>query len=111
MIWIETKVLNLLTKISEQTQIIGKNNQELCRLTNDNLHLKSRLTKLEEKVSPKGDATIQIYRNNKVTHIILQKNNQFIESEVIELKATKPNDTRRISPPPPPPPPSFLKET
>ncbi len=50
----ETKVLNLLTKISEQTQIIDKNNQELCRLTNDNLHLKSRLTQLEEKVSPKG---------------------------------------------------------
>ena len=95
----ETKVLNLLTKISEQTQIIDKNNQELCRLTNDNLHLKSRLTQLEEKVSPKGDATIQINRNNKVTHIIPQKNNQFIESEVIELKATKPNDTRRISPP------------
>ena len=43
-------------------------------------------------------------RNNKVTHIIPQKNNQFIESEVIELKATKPNDTRRISPLPPPPP-------
>ncbi len=96
----ETKVLNLLTKKSEQTQIIDKNNQELCRLTNDNLHLKSRLTQLEEKVSPKG--------NNKVTHIIPQENNQFIESEVIELKATKPNDTRRISPPPPP---SSLRET
>ncbi len=36
----ETKVLNLLTKIFEQTQIIDKNNQELCRLTNDNLHYK-----------------------------------------------------------------------
>ena len=70
----ETKVLNLLNKnISEQTQIIDKNNQELCRLTNDNLHLKSRLTPLEEKVSPKGDATIQINRNDKVTHIIPQK--------------------------------------
>jgi hypothetical protein len=69
----ETKVLNLVTKISEQTQIIDKNNQELCRLTNDNLHLKSRLTQLEEKVSPKGDATIQINRNDKVTHIIPQR--------------------------------------
>ncbi len=65
------------------------------------MHLKSRLTQLDEKVSPKGDATIQIDRNNKVTHIIPQKNNQFIESEVIELKATKPNDTRRIFPPHP----------
>ncbi len=97
----ETKVLNLVTKISEQTQIIDKNNQELCRLTNDNLHLKSRLTQLEKKVFPKGDTTIQINCNNKVTHIIPQKNNQFIESEVIELKATKPNDTQRISPPHP----------
>ena len=66
----ESKVLILLTKISEQTQIINKNNKELCKLTKDNLHLKSRLTQLEEKLSPKGNATIPINPDNNVIYLL-----------------------------------------
>ena len=38
-----------MTKIAEQTKIIENNNhEELCKLSNENLHLKSRLSDLEK---------------------------------------------------------------
>ena len=40
----ESKVAALLTKIAEQSRIIDKNNQELCKLTEANFHLNSRLS-------------------------------------------------------------------
>ena len=46
---IESKVTALMTKIAEQTKIIENNNhEELCKLSNENLHLKSRLSDLEK---------------------------------------------------------------
>ena len=103
----ETKVLNLLTKTSEQTQIIDKNHQELCRLTKNNLHLKSRLTQLEEKVSPpktlplfKFTATIKspIQFHKKITNLLNLK--------LLNLKPLNPM-IHGVSPPPP----SSLRET
>jgi hypothetical protein len=35
---------------SEQSQIIYKSEQNVCKLTNENLHLKSRVNELEIKV-------------------------------------------------------------
>jgi hypothetical protein len=87
----ESKVLILLTKISEQTQIINKNNQELSKLTKDNLHLKSRLTQLEKKLSPKGtNATIPINPDNNVIYITPQTNPHFTEPEVTKSIVTQP---------------------
>jgi hypothetical protein len=95
----ESKVLILLTKISEQTQIINKNNQELCKLTKDNLHLKSRLTQLEKKLSPKGNATIPINPDNNVIYITPQTNPQFTEPEVTKSIVTQPDVTLGSFPP------------
>ena len=46
---IESTVTLLVNKISNQTQIIDQNKQDICNLTNDNLHLKSRVADLESK--------------------------------------------------------------
>ena len=63
----ESKVAALLTKIAEQSQIIDKNNQELYKLTEENLHLNSRPSDLE---------TVLIHPDNNVTHTDLQTNFQ-----------------------------------
>jgi hypothetical protein len=55
---IESTVTALKAKLSEQTQIIAENKQELCKLASDNLHLRTRLAELEEKVYPKDKSTI-----------------------------------------------------
>ena len=81
----ESKVAALLTKIPGQSQIIDKNNQELCKLTEDNLHLKSRLSDLEEKVFPKGESSILIHPDNNVTHIGLQTNFQSTNSSEMDI--------------------------
>ena len=81
----ESKVADLLTKIAEQSQIIDKNNQELCKLTEDNLHLKSRLSDLEEKVFPKGESTVLIHIDNNVTHTDLQTNFQSTNSSEMDI--------------------------
>ena len=47
---IESGVLLLKAELSEQTQIINACKQDICKLTNENLILKSRLRELEEKV-------------------------------------------------------------
>ena len=47
---IESGVLLLKAELSEQTQIINACKQDICKLTNENLILKSRLSELEEKV-------------------------------------------------------------
>ena len=81
----ESKVAALLTKIEEQSQIIDKNNQELCKLTEDNLHLKSRLSDLEEKVFPQGESTVLIHPVNNVTHTGVQTNFQSTNSSEIDI--------------------------
>ena len=55
---IESQIEKLLTKVSEQNYIINTNKQELCRLGNENLNLKSRITDLEEKMMIKDSASI-----------------------------------------------------
>ena len=44
-------MLGLLTKLSEQEKIITSSKQQLCKLRAENLNLKSRISKLEEKLS------------------------------------------------------------
>ena len=41
----------MLTKLSEQEKIITSSKQQLCKLRGENLNLKSRISKLEEKLS------------------------------------------------------------
>jgi hypothetical protein len=52
---IESTVTALKAKLSEQTHIIAESKQELCKLASDNLHLRTHLAELEEKVSPKAN--------------------------------------------------------
>ena len=47
---IESDIAVLINNLSEQTQIINKNKQDICELSDENLNLKSRLTELEVKV-------------------------------------------------------------
>ena len=47
---IESGILLLKAELSEQTQIINACKQDICKLTNENLTSKSRLSELEEKV-------------------------------------------------------------
>ena len=77
---IESKVAALLAKIEDQSYIIDKNNQELCKLTKDNLHLKSRLSDLEEKVFPKSESTVLISPDINATHSNSQINLQTTNS-------------------------------
>ena len=44
-------MLGLLNKLSEQGKIITSSKQQLCKLRGENLNLKSRISKLEEKLS------------------------------------------------------------
>lgn len=55
---IETEFVTLNAKILEQTQTIYKIEQNLNSLTNENLHLKSRIDKLENKLCHKITPTI-----------------------------------------------------
>ena len=75
-----------MTKIAEQSQIIDKNNQKLCKLAEDILHLKSRLSHLEEKVFPKGESTVLIHLDNNVTHTDLQTNFQSTNSSEMNIR-------------------------
>jgi hypothetical protein len=43
-------MVNLLENLSEQVKIINTSKQDLCRLTRENLTLKSRISELEGKV-------------------------------------------------------------
>ena len=43
---VESTVAALKAQLLEQTEIIAKSKQELCKLASENLHLKSRLAKL-----------------------------------------------------------------
>ena len=44
-------MLGLLTKLSEKEKIVTSSEQQLCKLRKENLNLKSRISKLEEKLS------------------------------------------------------------
>ena len=43
---IESEMVNLLEKLSEQVKIINTSKQDLCRLNRENLTLKSRISEL-----------------------------------------------------------------
>ena len=47
---IESEMVNLLEKLSEQVKIINTSKQDLCRLNRENLTLKSRISEREGKV-------------------------------------------------------------
>jgi hypothetical protein len=53
---IELEIEVLITKLSDQTQIINESKQEICKLVSENLNLKSRLAELEEKVFPRNQS-------------------------------------------------------
>ena len=55
------------------------------QITEDNLHLKSRLSDLEEKVFPKGESTVLIHPDNNVTHTDLQTNFQSTDSSEMDI--------------------------
>jgi hypothetical protein len=57
---IESQVAALIAKFSEQIENIHNSKQELCKLTNVNLNLKSRLAILEEKVFSENKSTLPV---------------------------------------------------
>ena len=69
---------SLINKITEQTQIIDENKEEICKLTDVNLHLESRVAKLEEKIFPKDESIILINpsENINITHNKLENKSQ-----------------------------------
>ena len=60
------EVATLKTKLCEQSQIIYESKQKSCNLSNENLHLKSRINDLETEVFLKNKVTIpsDLTRNN-----------------------------------------------
>ena len=79
----ESRVATLLAKIAEQNQIIDKNFAN-CLMT-IYLHLKSRLSVLEEKVFSKGESTVPINPDNNISHTILHTNLQPTISNEINI--------------------------
>jgi hypothetical protein len=47
---IESYIVVLINNLSEQTQIVNKSKQDICKLSDENLNLKSQLAELEVKV-------------------------------------------------------------
>ena len=76
----DAKLADLATKLTYQIEIADKCKQDVCKLTNENLNLKSRLAKLEEKVSggnksisSQGPAkSIEIINNSKKHYLPIQ---------------------------------------
>ena len=56
----EIEFAALRAKLSEQNDIIYNSEQKLCKLINENLHLKSRIDDLEKEVSLKDKPAVQI---------------------------------------------------
>ena len=87
---IESTVTLLVNKISQQSQIIDQNKQEICKLRNDNLHLKSRVADLELKIFPKKDESIILINsseNTNITHNLLENTSQpVVSTELSKLK-------------------------
>lgn len=52
-----------MDKLLEQNRDSNENKQNLCKLTNENLNLKSRLDELEEKILPKDQPSLMIKRS------------------------------------------------
>jgi hypothetical protein len=48
---VEYEISNLLAKLTKQDETINTNKQEICKLREQNLHLKSRISKLEGKMA------------------------------------------------------------
>ena len=76
----DAEIADLATKLIYQIEIADKCKQDVCTLTNENLNLKSRLAKLEEKVSAgnksissQGPAkSIEIINNSKKYYLPIQ---------------------------------------
>ena len=87
---IESTVTLLVNKISQQSQIIDQNKQEICKLRNDNLHLKSRVADLELKIFPKKDESIILINSSEninITHNLLENTSQpVVSTELSKLK-------------------------
>ena len=89
----EAKLADLATKLVHQIEIASKCKQDVCKLINENLNLKSRLTKLEEKVSGGNKAisslgpakSIEIINNSKKHNLPIQN--------VDSSKVNYPNNT------------------
>ena len=54
----------LKDKLSELNHVIYKNEQNICKLTNENIHLKSRVNELEKKLLSKDKSSIATAVNN-----------------------------------------------
>jgi hypothetical protein len=48
---VEYEILNLLAKVTKQDESINTNKQDICKLREENLHLKSRISKSEGKMA------------------------------------------------------------
>ena len=87
---IESTVALLANKISQQSQIIDQNKQEICKLKNDNLLLKSCVADLELKIFPKKDESIILIntsKNTNITHNSLENTSQpVVSTELNKLK-------------------------
>ena len=57
---IEIELAALKEKIIEQGQIIYKNEQNICKLSNENMHLKSRIDELERRVASQDKSSIAL---------------------------------------------------
>ena len=68
----ESKVEALIFELSEQRETIDRCKQDICKLTSENLNLKSRLAELEEKVFPKNNN--DVIKNAKTNDVISSTN-------------------------------------
>ena len=87
---LESTVSHLVNKISQQTQIIDQNKQKICKLANDNLHLKSRVAELESIVFSTKDESIILIKpttDANISHNLSENTPQpVVSTELSKLK-------------------------
>ena len=66
---IEAKLEALKFELSEQKELIARSKQDICKLTSENLNLKSRVAELEENVFLKNKS-IEVTKNGKTDNVI-----------------------------------------
>ena len=66
---IESKLEALKFELSEQKELIARSKQDICKLTSENLNLKSRLAELEENVFLKNKSN-EVIKNAKTDNVI-----------------------------------------
>ena len=65
----ESKVEALIFELSEQKETIDRCKQDICKLTSENLNLKSRLAELEQKAFPKNKSN-NVTKNAETNDVI-----------------------------------------